>query len=230
VVIACIAIRLAFELFCLVVVIAGVAFRGGSSRVVPRFRVWIKSSVFLPLLALSADTRASFLDDMVLSDPPPIDYIWLLCTTGVFVAGAKLFADLYFLLHVAQTGLVWSNWVSLVRGAVTAPLLVVRATLSWRKLWYQRLEEHYAERAESGWNEEFAAENMATGGIDGGELDHTDAGESDHVEGSDAAAATGTGSDHGAASGAVAAEPGVQQIEMSMLFGFRVETGDSSSN
>ncbi len=239
VVMACIAIRCAFELFCLVIIVAGVAFRGGSGgesgggsvcswQTVVRFRVWIVSSVFLPLLAARADTRASVLNDMVLVDPSPLDYIWLLCTTGVFVSGAKLFADLYFLLRVAQTGLVWSNWVSLVLGAITAPLLVTQAALSWRKLWYERLEEHYAERAESGWNDEFAAENMAVGGIESGTADNEDALEAPPGSGADSGTDSGTGPNGTAnatgnvtgndtGNGASAAESGVQHMEMTVI-------------
>ncbi len=52
---------------------------------------------------------------VALASPPPAEHVLRLATTGVFVTGAKLFVELYFLLRVAQTGLVWSNWLRCAR-------------------------------------------------------------------------------------------------------------------
>jgi hypothetical protein len=142
-----IAIRAAYELFCLVVIAVSCV----RNSLLLSCRVWIKGSVFLPLLLVRASTRAELLDKVVLVDTPPSEYIWELLTSGIFVTGLKLFAETYYLLVVAQMGLVWSNWLSLVLGIVTVVRLVGQAAWSWRK---QRqntlLEEHYAERAASG--------------------------------------------------------------------------------
>ena len=83
-------------------------------------RVWFRSSVFLPLLALRPATRAALIDDVALAPPPPpAEHILRLLTAGVCVTGAKLFVQLYFLLRVAQTGLVWSNWLRYALSSLT---------------------------------------------------------------------------------------------------------------
>jgi Leucine-rich repeat (LRR) protein len=144
---AFIAIRAAYELFCLIVI----AICCVRDSLLLSFRVWIKGSAFLPLLLVRAATRSELLKSVVLADTPPSEYIWELLTSGVFVTALKLVAETYYLLIVAQTGLVWSNWLSLALGIVTVVRLVGQAAWSWRKTRQNALlEEHYAERAASG--------------------------------------------------------------------------------
>jgi hypothetical protein len=162
VVIAFIAIRVAFELFGLIVTVVSYA----RESVVLRCRVWIKSSVFLPLLLVHAATRDELLEDVVLADTLPSEYIWELLTSGVFVAGLKLLAQTYYLLRVSQIGLLWPNWLSLLLGIVTVVRLVAQAIWSWRN---EHLEKHYAERAESGVY--FGVDDIIGGG---GSVDLTD--------------------------------------------------------
>jgi hypothetical protein len=94
---------------------------------------------------MRVSTRSELLDDVVLADTPPSEYMWELLTSGVFVTALKLFAQTYYLLRVAQTGLVFSNWLSLVLGLVTVVRLIGQAAWSWRKMHQnQLLEERYA--------------------------------------------------------------------------------------
>jgi Leucine-rich repeat (LRR) protein len=154
-----IAIRAAYELFCLVVIVISCA----RNSLILSCRVWIKNSIFLPMLLLRALTRAELLDDFVLADTPPSEYIWELLTSGVFVTALKLFAQTYYLLHVAETGLAFSNWLSLALGLITVVRLIGQAAWSWRKMHRDELlEEHYAERAASG--ADFDLDEMTSGG------------------------------------------------------------------
>jgi hypothetical protein len=154
-----IGIRAAYELFNLTLIVGSSA----HNSLLLRYRVWIKSGVLLPWLLLFDSTRDTLLYDVVLTDTPPTEYIWELLTNGIFVTAIKLFAQVYFLLRVTQTGLVWFNWLSLLLGAFTAVRLIVQAAWSWRTLHKKALlEEHYAERAESG--SEFDLDDIADGG------------------------------------------------------------------
>jgi Leucine-rich repeat (LRR) protein len=143
---AFIAIRAAFEFFSFV----AIAVSCSRNSLVLSCRVWIKTSVFLPLLLMRVSTRASVLSDIVMADTPPSELIWELLSNCVFLTATKLFAQVYYLLAVAQTGLAWSNWLSLALGIVTVVRLVAQAAWSWRKTHHSALEEHYAERAASG--------------------------------------------------------------------------------
>jgi hypothetical protein len=140
------AIRVAHDLFSLFVILISCV----KNALHVRFRVWIKSSIFLPLLLVRSWTRAALYTEIVMAETPPSEYIWELLTTGVLVTAAKLFVQAFYLLRVAQTGLSWSNWLSLLLGIVTAVRLIVQAAWTRRKLQQQTLEEHYFERAASG--------------------------------------------------------------------------------
>ncbi len=109
-VLAFVAVRAAFELACLVTVLVSLA----RNAIVRRGRLWMGGSAFAPLLLLRAATRDAFVSETIFVDTPPADYIWLLLTSGVAVSATKLFADLYYLMRVSQTGLAWSNWLRFV--------------------------------------------------------------------------------------------------------------------
>jgi Leucine-rich repeat (LRR) protein len=154
-----IAIRAAYELFCLVVIVISYT----RDSLVLSCRVWIKSSIFLPMLLVRASTRVELFDNIVMAYVPPSEYILELLTSGVFVTALKLFAQTYYLLRVAQTGLVFSNWLSLVLGLVTVARLIGQAAWSWRKLLQdQILKEHYVEGAATG--ADFEMDEMTGGG------------------------------------------------------------------
>ena len=103
---ALIGVRLAFEMFCL----CAIAVSCARDAVIKWCRVFMVGSAFVPLLLLSAATRVPMLD-FVLADRKPKHFLLELLTLGICISIAKLFADTYFLLRVAQNGLVWSNWL-----------------------------------------------------------------------------------------------------------------------
>jgi Leucine-rich repeat (LRR) protein len=157
-VITLVAIRVAYELFCMIVIFVSCV----RNSIILNCRVWIKSSVFLPLLLVRDSMRGELLEDIVLADTPPSEYILELLTSGIVVTGMKLFSQTYYLLWVAQTGLVASNWLSLMLGLVTVARLVGQAAWSRRKQHQNDLlEEHYVERAASG--AEFMLDDMVGG-------------------------------------------------------------------
>ncbi len=102
-----VAVRAAFELACFAAVVVSLA----RNAIIERGRLWMGGSAFAPLLLARAKTRDALMGEIAFADTRPVDYIWLLLTSGVFVSAAKLCTDLYFVLRVAQTGLAWSNWL-----------------------------------------------------------------------------------------------------------------------
>jgi hypothetical protein len=123
-------IRIAYELFCLI----SIAVSCVRNSVVMGCRIFMVDSVFFPLLLMRATTRQVMLG-FVLTERKPKHFIIKLLTSGLFIAVAKLVANTYYLVYVAQNGLVWSNWLSLILGLVAVPKMVCQATWSW---WKQR--------------------------------------------------------------------------------------------
>jgi hypothetical protein len=128
VIISLISIRIAYELFCL----AAIAISCARNSVIPSCRIFMIDSAFFPLLLIRTSTRETILD-FVLAEREPKHFIMQLFTSGLFIVSAKLFADTYYLLKVAQNGLVLSNWLSLILGLVTVPKLIGLAGWTWCK-------------------------------------------------------------------------------------------------
>jgi Leucine-rich repeat (LRR) protein len=149
VVIVFISLRVLYELFSLVLIVVSCVRCTLFGR-----RVFMQSSMFLPLLLLRSSLRQVFVNDMVLMEAQPSDYLLRLLTNGLFNTGPMLIANLYYLLAVVQTGLDASSWASLLLGVLMLPQLIGQAFFSWRssKLVHLQLQEdaHHRERAESG--------------------------------------------------------------------------------
>jgi hypothetical protein len=159
-----IAIRAAYELFCFIAIV----FSWARNSLILSCRVWIKGSIFLPLLLLRASMRAELFDGVIMADTLPSEYVWELLTSGIAVTGLILFAHTYYLLRVAQTGLTFSNWLSVVLGLVTLVRLVSQAAWSWRMLKKRALRERWYSSDFSASGADFELEDMARGGLAAG--------------------------------------------------------------
>jgi Leucine-rich repeat (LRR) protein len=141
-----VSLRLLYELFSLVLILISCMRGSLFGR-----RVFFQTSVFLPLLLLRQSLRNIFVNDVILMEAQPSDYLWRLLTNGLFNTGPMLAANLYYLLAVVQTGLDASSWASLLLGVLMLPQLIGQAIWSSESAHRKLKEElHYQERAESG--------------------------------------------------------------------------------
>jgi hypothetical protein len=127
--IAVTALLAAGELFRLFIVARSC--RVGSVRWHARCADFIFSSTFAPLLRFGIGA-SRFESDIVLHQSTARDILWRIVHQAVLRSIPVVALNYYFLTQIAQTGLVWTNAVSLVNGVVSVPLLLMRAFLRFR--------------------------------------------------------------------------------------------------
>jgi hypothetical protein len=128
-------------------------------------RIFMIGSAFFPMLLVRASTRQVMID-FVLAERKPKHFVLQLLTVGLLIASTKLFADTYYLLKVAQNGLVWSNWMSLIIGLVTVPKLIGLAILAWWKIQHPEMPTADEKDSEQTVNDAGAAKLKADAGLE----------------------------------------------------------------
>ena len=97
----------------------------------PRCADFVFSSTYAPLLRFGIGA-SRFESDIVLHQSTARDMMWRIVHQALLRSIPVVALNYYFLTRIAQTGLAWTNAISLLNGLISVPLLLVRAFFRFR--------------------------------------------------------------------------------------------------